>query len=170
MNASIFKKICLLGDFAVGKTSLVRRFLDNQFNDEYLSTIGVKISRKLLEVPTPDNQLRSLNLVLWDLEGKDDFRGVAPSYLRGASGAIIVGDVTRPQTLTTLQNHVTHFLSHNPAGRIVIACNKMDMIDDDSVLQELDRPRQAISLVGTSAKSGTGVDEVFRTLCLKLAE
>ena len=94
---AISKKVCLLGDFAVGKTSLVRRFVLNIFEDRYLSTIGVKVSRKTVVTPGPGD-LIELTLMLWDLAGSEEFDQVRASYLRGASGAVLVCDLTRPET------------------------------------------------------------------------
>ncbi len=95
----IQKKVCLLGDFAVGKTSLVRRFVEGRFDDKYLSTIGVKISRKTLARP-----YGALHLIVWDLAGGEEF-GAESSYLRGAAGALIVGDLTRRETLESFERY-----------------------------------------------------------------
>ncbi|MFN6951418.1 MAG: Rab family GTPase, partial [Albidovulum sp.] len=85
----IQKKICLLGAFAVGKTSLVARFVRSTFSDKYLTTVGVKIDRKDLDLPgTP------VTLMLWDLAGEDEFNTVQMSYLRGSAGLLIVADGT----------------------------------------------------------------------------
>ncbi len=86
---SLSAKICLLGDYAVGKTSLVRRFVYNMFEDKYLSTIGVKVSRKVVAVPRGDDVVE-LVLMLWDLAGSEEFDSVRASYLRGAAGALVV--------------------------------------------------------------------------------
>src|SRR5512136_3486341 len=96
----IQKKVCLLGDFGVGKTSLVRRFVEGRFDDKYLSTIGVRISRKTL--------LRSggtLNLLLWDLAGAQEFN-TQSSYLAGVAAALIVCDLTRRETLASYKKYV----------------------------------------------------------------
>jgi small GTP-binding protein len=90
------RKVCMLGATSVGKTSLVRRFVESIFSDKYQSTIGVKIDRKLVQVD--DAQV---SLLLWDLQGEDEFQRVRLSYLRGASGLIFVADGTRPDTLAT---------------------------------------------------------------------
>ena len=92
------KKICMLGSFSVGKTSLVRQFVEGQFTDKYLSTIGVKVSRKTVE--RPQSQLKFL---IWDLAGGDDFTQVGNNYLRGAKGALIVCDLTRAETLAEFE-------------------------------------------------------------------
>ena len=88
------KKICLLGDFSVGKTSLVRRFVHNRFDDQYISTIGVKVSRKTVVLPVADD-LVELTLMVWDLAGSQGTTPIAASYLRGAVGAVLVCDLTR---------------------------------------------------------------------------
>ena len=94
MTASLKKKICLIGAFAVGKTSLVRQYVYSLFSEKYLSTVGVKIDKKLLVMDG-----RELELIIWDLHGEDDFQSVRMSYLRGASGCIYVVDGTRRVTL-----------------------------------------------------------------------
>ena len=98
MAKTISKKICLLGDFAVGKTSLVQRFVYALFDDKYISTIGVKVSRKTVVLPRED-EVVELTLMLWDLAGSEEFGRVRASYLRGAVGAVLVCDVTRPHDL-----------------------------------------------------------------------
>ena len=80
-------KVCLLGDFAVGKTSLVSRFVHNAFSDKYLSTIGVKVSRKTVAVVGAD-EVVELTIMLWDLAGNEEFNQMRASYLRGAAGAL----------------------------------------------------------------------------------
>ena len=111
----ISQKICLVGDFSVGKTSLIRRFVERQFKDEYLSTVGVKISRKNIEIcPQEKEEKYLLQLLIWDIEGQTKFKGITPSYLQGAKGAIVVADVTRAETLTHLQDHLNLFFSINP--------------------------------------------------------
>src|SRR5512147_1281675 len=107
----IQKKVCLLGDFAVGKTSLVRRYVEGRFDDKYLSTIGVKISRKTLARSTG-----TLNLLIWDLAGSDEFNTIAPSYLRGAAGALIVCDLTRPETLKVFAQYAE--MLHSQAANV----------------------------------------------------
>jgi small GTP-binding protein len=167
----ISKKICLVGDFGVGKTSLVRRFVDRQFSDQYLSTIGVKISRKLVKLSANGNaELPDVQLVIWDVEGQTKFQAIAPSYLQGAGGAIIVADLKRPETIASIVQHIALTSNVNPQGiAIVIALNKVDLIDE-TALEELlslsqweDIP-QVIATYTTSAKTGIDVDEIFQTL------
>ncbi|KAM3092810.1 Rab family GTPase [Phormidesmis sp. 146-35] len=167
---TISKKICLVGDFGVGKTSLIRRFVDRQFSDRYLSTVGVKISRKTIEFPAQD-----LQLLIWDIEGNTRFKAIAPTYLQGAKGAIIVADVTREETLEHLTQHIQQFLTVNPQGAIVVALNKSDLIEADTLtrLLQLHQFAEQPHIVGaysTSAKTGGQVDEIFQQLAQSIFE
>jgi small GTP-binding protein len=162
--STIARKICLVGDFGAGKTSLISRFVDRQFSDQYLSTVGVKMSRKMVEF-APD---QSIQLLIWDIEGSTKFKSVAPSYLQGAKGAIVVGDVTRPETIENIPGHIESFTKINPQGVLVVALNKSDLVDTERLEQLLgyvqDYPACVLNLFPTSAKSGDNVDQLFRTL------
>jgi len=165
--STISRKICLVGDFGVGKTSLIRRFVDQQFSDKYLSTVGVKISRKLIDLTETEIQL-----IIWDIEGSTKFKGIAPSYFQGAKGAVIVGDVTRQETIHHIREHIQSFLAVNPQSYIVIALNKSDLIEEEYLkhfqqLLELNE-HQVLAIYFTSAKSGNNVDEIFQILANKL--
>lgn len=162
---TIARKICLIGDFGVGKTSLIRRFVDRQFRDQYLSTVGVKISKKLIEDDT-----RPLQLLIWDIEGQTKFKSIASSYFQGAKGAIIVADMTRLETLKQLELHTQHFLSINPKSQIAIALNKSDLVDVETLEKALERYRgsQAFAIYPTSAKTGENVDRLFHELANQL--
>ena len=155
------KKICLVGVFATGKTSLVRQFVHSKFSDKYHSTVGVKIDRK--EVPLASG---AVNLVLWDLEGRDGHGDVRPSYLRGAAGVIYVADGTRPGTFE--QIFELRALVEKTIGTVpsVFAVNKADLVDEWKV-----EDRQVAALdaskwhaLRTSAKTGEGVEEAFHWL------
>ena len=160
------KKVCLLGDFAVGKTSLVRRFVYNRFDDKYLSTIGVKVSRKTVSVPHQD-QIVPLTMLLWDLAGSEEFSPMRASYLRGAAGGILVCDLTRPETLNNLFTYVEDLLRLNPAARLILAANKHDLADqhylsETNIAEAADQLDTTYYL--TSAKTGTDVETLFRQL------
>ena len=90
----IQKKVCILGPTGVGKTSLVKQFVESIFSEKYKTTIGVKIDKKQV-----NKEGRGVQLLLWDLEGIDRYCGFNPRYLRGASAYIIVVDQTRSQSL-----------------------------------------------------------------------
>ena len=163
---TVSKKVCLLGDFAVGKTSLVRRFVYNRFDDKYLSTIGVKVSRKTVSVPHQD-QIVPLTMLLWDLAGSEEFSPMRASYLRGAAGGILVCDLTRPETLNNLFTYVEDLLRLNPAARLILAANKHDLADqhylsETKIAEAADQLDTTYYL--TSAKTGTDVEDLFRQL------
>jgi small GTP-binding protein len=163
---TISKKVCLLGDFAVGKTSLVRRFVYALFDDKYISTIGVKVSRKTVVLPHED-EVVELTLMLWDLAGSEDFSRVRASYMRGAVGAVLVCDVTRPETLDGLLTYAQDLRRVSPDARFVLAGNKSDLVDQQQLTLE-DIERAAADLDApcylTSAKSGKDVETLFRHL------
>jgi small GTP-binding protein len=173
----VSQKICLIGDFGVGKTSLIRQFVDRQFSDKYLSTVGVKISRKLVSISSSANnspaELKQLQLIVWDIEGSTRFKAIAPSYLQGAKGAIIVGDVTRQSSIQSIKDHVQLFQSINSKSSLVIALNKVDLIESNerehlwqSISNEF--ANLSISIHITSAKTGEGVDETFQKLASQM--
>jgi small GTP-binding protein len=171
--SSIAKKICIVGDFGVGKTSLIRRFVEGQFSDRYLSTVGVKISRKPMEVLSINHEeKRIVQLLIWDLEGSNKFKQITPTYLQGASGAIIVADVKRQETLAHISEHINIFLSINPTGSIIVAFNKMDLADEEkkaTILNyQFSKQERVIANYATSAKTGLYVDEMFKKLSYRI--
>ena len=156
------KKVCLLGDFAVGKTSLVRRFVDGRFDDRYLSTIGVKITRKPMELDE-----YTLNLLIWDLAGGDDFSKAGASYLRGAVGALLVCDLTRPETLAKLQFYAGQLRDLNADAVLVFAGNKVDLEEERRISdEEITAVCEKLNgrYLETSAKTGLHVEVAFQHL------
>lgn len=168
--------MCLVGDFGVGKTSLIRRFVDRQFSDQYLSTVGVKISRKNIELlGVKQQETLDLQLLIWDLEGHTKFKAIAPSYLQGASGAVIVADVSRQETIDRIPDHLQLFASVNPKGSVIIALNKSDLVDEDKLAKLLElvqdlAQEQTLGIYTTSAKTGKDVDVIFQKLAYKMVE
>ncbi len=163
---SFSKKVCLLGDFAVGKTSLVRRFVYDLFDDKYLSTIGVKVSRKVIVLPR-QNDIVELTLMLWDLTGSEEFNTVRISYLRGATGAILVCDLTRPATLDVMPAYLAELRHVNPTAAFVLAANKADLVERHELTEAQVAQRAAdlgIPYFITSAKTGANVELAFRCL------
>ena len=163
-QTTIQKKICLLGDFAVGKTSLVRQFVEGKFDDRYLSTIGVKISRKAISRP-----YGMLNLLVWDLAGNNGFDKMAESsYLKGAAGALIVCDLTRRETLNAFERYARQMLAVNQNISLVFVANKVDLADE-RVISDADLLSLCGSFNGggfflTSAKTGEQVEAAFVAL------
>jgi small GTP-binding protein len=156
----IQKKICLLGGFGVGKTSLVSRFVHSLFSDKYLTTIGVKIEKKSVSVDAT-----SVEMIIWDIYGQDDFQKLRLSYLRGASGYLLVADGTRRATLDTaieVQRLAAAALGPVP---FVLAVNKADVSPweiDDAAMEE--RMRAGWPVVKTSARTGDRVEGAFSSL------
>jgi small GTP-binding protein len=159
----IQKKICLLGSFGVGKTSLVSRFVHGVFSEKYLSTVGVKIDRKDVSI-----EGKNVRLMVWDIHGQDEFQEVRASYLRGMAGYFLVVDGTRPETLSVAME--LHKLATDAVGNVpfVILLNKSDLDEhwqlDTHRLEELVDKDWTISK--TSAKTGENVEAMF----VKLAE
>lgn len=167
----ISRKICLLGDFSVGKTSLIRRFVEDKFSDNYLSTVGVKVSRKSIYLRVQGNE-QQVNLLIWDLEGHTKFKSIAPAYVTGASGSIVAADLTRVDTLDNLHQHIDLFLATNPQGFIVVALNKADLIETEKLSRLLDlygsnSCSQVLNVYPTSAKTGQNVEQMFNELALR---
>jgi small GTP-binding protein len=161
----IQKKICMLGSFAVGKTSLVRRYVQSIYSDVYQTTVGVKVDKKVLQLDSTE-----LTLVLWDLYGEDEFQKMRWSYLRGSSGYLLVADGTRRATLEkalSLEQKVREEVGAIP---FVFIINKADLIQEwelDPTLEAQFTARNW-SILRTSAKTGENVEEAFLQLARKM--
>ncbi len=157
----IQRKVCMLGATGVGKTSLVRRFVESLFSERYQATIGVKIDRRMMEIDGTQ-----VSLLLWDLQGEDDLQRVRLSYLRGASGLLYVADGTRPETLDTvcsIQEAATATIGEVPSLLLV---NKSDLgsawVADDAMVAS--RAPSGLRVLRTSARDGSNVDAAFEQL------
>jgi small GTP-binding protein len=151
----------MLGGFAVGKTSLVARFVSSIFSEKYLSTVGVKVDKKPVSVDG-----RDVTLMIWDIYGQDEFQTVQHSQLRGMSGYLLVIDGTRRATLdtaATLQQMAEQAAGHVP---FVVVLNKADLASKWQVDERGIRKfaEQGWPIVRTSAKTGEGVEETFLKL------
>lgn len=159
------KKVCMLGSFSVGKSSLVRRFVETIFSEQYHTSIGVKVDKKVVHAKGQD-----VTLVLWDIHGEDAFQKVQISYLRGMSGYLLVADGTRRQTLEdalALANRVTETMGKVP---VVLVFNKCDLTAEWEI--EPDREARLAAdgwtIFRTSAKTGEAVEQVFSSLALAM--
>jgi small GTP-binding protein len=163
---TINKKICLVGDFSVGKTSLAHRFLYNLYDERCLSTVGVKVNRKTVAVPFRD-KIVELTMMLWDVGGTQHFHFMPTSYLRGVTGGVLVCDMTRPETLDSLRSYTRVLVQTNSRVKLVLAANKYDLVSQPQLVQK-DVEQAAADLNSpyfmTSAKTGHGVDRLFRHL------
>lgn len=158
-------KICMLGAFAVGKTSLVQRFVHSIFSERYQTTLGVKIDKKRVQL---DDQ--AVELVLWDLAGEDEFMEVRSSYLRGSAGGILVADGTRGETLDIALELCDRLYTEVGEVPVVLIVNKCDLRDDWLIETEaLDELRAAgWSVIETSARTSENVEAAFLDLATKL--
>ncbi len=162
MNNS--KKVVLVGHFGVGKSSLMRRFVQNTFSDNYIVTIGVHILKKEIKI-----EELNLTLVIWDIEGKDDIQKVRSSYLLGTSGFIYVIDPTRSQTYERFNEEIDFLKTNYPTSKIVSVANKSDLIDIEEFKKLLDQENISIDYFA-SAKEGIEVENLFQTIGLKMVK
>ena len=165
------KKVLILGDGAVGKSSLIRRFVVDKFSDEYITTIGTKTTKKDVVVNF-DGKEWNVSLMVWDVLGQKGYSEVQNSAFEGAKGVILVYDVSRPQTRGSLVDYwiprLWKVVGHLP---MVIFANKIDLAADPNA------ERIQLGMMGelyqcpthaTSAKTGAGVEEAFQTLGMEL--
>jgi small GTP-binding protein len=156
----IQKKVCMVGLYGTGKTSLVQRFVHSLFSERYLSTVGVKIDRKPVELDGT-----SLTLMLWDLAGRDGHEDITASYLRGTHAVLYVADGTRRETCDQLPE--LRALVRDAAGEVpeVLALNKADLRERWTITDADEQGlASAWDLVRTSAKTGEGVEDAFQRL------
>jgi small GTP-binding protein len=159
-------KVCMLGDFGVGKTSLVARLVRSTFSEKYLTTIGVKVDSK--EVALPGRE--PLKLVIWDIAGRSALDALGMHYLRGAAALLLVADGMREGSLSSALNLLMQSRSLLPDALVALAVNKLDLVERWEVapatLAEL---RRSLPVFETSALSGDGVEAAFADFAARLA-
>ena len=159
------RKVCLLGDFGVGKTSLVARFVRNTYSDKYLTTVGVKVDSKLVQRPGG-----AIKLVIWDIAGKSALDLLNQSYLKGASGLMLVCDGTREPTLRSALYLLMQARSTLGDPKAVLLVNKLDLVDRWEILPHtVAGLRETMPVFETSARTGDGVEAAFAALAELLA-
>jgi small GTP-binding protein len=165
MNAPAHK-VCMLGDFGVGKTSLVSRFVRSTFSEKYLTTVGVKVDSK--EVVLPNGAVSKL--VIWDIAGRSHLDALNMTYLRGASALLLVADGTRERSLHSALNLLMQSRGLLPDAAVVVAVNKLDLVEHWEVAPaSLAELRRTLPVFETSARSGEGVEAAFAEIAARLA-
>ena len=151
-------KVLLTGNFGVGKTSLFQRFILSKFDERYLTTIGVKVDKKQIQI-----EKGIVEVFLWDVAGEVSQNKVPVSYFLGAHGIIYVFDLTRPLTYQGLSSDISYLKKLAPKATIKIVANKKDLVTEEQLSQivnTLDIPNDIV----TSAKTGENVENLFRNL------
>ena len=166
MTAVLQKKICMLGGFSVGKTSLVKRYVHSVFSETYLTTVGVKIDKKTVELSD-----RTVNLILWDLAGEDDINTFRMTNLRGAAGYVLVADGTRPSTLDVALSLRQRVEAEYGPLPFVLLLNKSDLKEQWAIGDaDVEGLRQNGWWVQpSSARTGEGVEDAFKDLAVRAA-
>ena len=168
-------KVCLIGEAAVGKTSLIRRFVLDNFDDKYIQTLGTKVSKKELTSPSPDGSAElKIDMTIWDIMGQKGFRELLKeAYFYGARGILAVCDVTRRKTLDDLDDWIEGVYSVTGKIPIEFLGNKMDLKDQLQITE--DEMVQAARAYDspfrfTSAKAGVNVETAFQSLAERVAK
>lgn len=166
------KKICVIGEFGVGKTSLVRRYVLSEFAETYRATLAVNLYKFADRVETDGGTL-NIQLVIWDVEGTAMPTPQTEGYMRGAAGALIVGDVARDDPRQGMMRYAETFERVEPGRPFMFAYNKMDLVDMDAEIEaRMGRAalwdRFGADTVTTSALDGSGVVDAFRALAVRI--
>lgn len=164
MNSTVSKKIILTGCFGVGKTSLFNKFLYQKFSEKYLTTIGVKVDKKVVTVGE-----RQISLLIWDVAGEVDQDKVPKSYFLGSSAVLYVFDLTRPSTWLNIESDIAYLKDLLGDVLIKVVGNKVDLVTPDQV--ESVQKRVAVQPeILTSAKTGENVEDLFLGVAKELLE
>ena len=153
--------IILLGDSSVGKTSLLKKYIDDQFEEAYMSTIGVDFKEKKISL----NEL-NVSLKIWDSAGQERFKSIAKTFIKNADGIMFVYDITHSETLDNLKSWIRQSEDLTEKYKIIIG-NKGDIGDKRQVSEDSLKnfcKAQKIKGIEVSAKLGTNVKVAFETL------
>jgi len=157
-------KVCLIGDPAVGKTSLIRRFVYSRFDDDYISSLGTKVSQKNMDFKDNRGQPLEVMMMIWDIAGQREFQSILMSGLKGSKGVFLVADLTRMDTIEHLDHWFDSIQKAAPQAHIVFLANKSDLPDQVFSNEDLESTlkNKVSTIMLTSAKDGSNVEEAFR--------
>lgn len=156
------KKVVLLGHFGVGKTSLIRQFVESDFSENYLVTVGVHVKKKDVLI---DNE--KVTLVIWDIEGDTSISKARKSYLLGTNGFIYVFDVSRPETFENIEEEMNYLKAHFNEIPVCVLGNKKDKFEE-GVSASFFETEKFKEVLFTSAKTGENVENAFQALTQKI--
>ena len=167
-------KICIMGEGAVGKTSLIRRYVFDEFKDSYISTIGTKVTKRELSLKDPSsNEEVPVNLLIWDIMGQKGFRQLLQeTYFYGAQGLIAVCDLTDKNTMSELEGWIKAAFSITGKVPVVFLANKCDLEDKAQFtfeeLKDFASKHEGTTAYQSSAKTGESVCEAFEKISLEI--
>jgi small GTP-binding protein len=174
-DSKVFKlKVSLLGDGAVGKTSLIKKYVYDEFDDKYLLTLGAKTTLKKIGMETEDSKINvECNLMIWDIMGQKEFERLHKTFFRGTKGAFVVTDITRRETLESVEDWINRLYDVTGPIPLVFVINKCDLMDKAEFKKE-DLEQIALKYKSpvfmSSAKTGQDVDKFFFSLGQMLIE
>lgn len=154
----VAKKVLLVGNFGVGKTSLIRRFVNNEFSEDYISTIGVRVSTKQVEING-----QPLKLLIWDVAGTNNDEKVPKAYFLGASAAMFVFDLSREETYLKMNDYIENIRELSGLDNIMVIGNKKDLLSTEQLTAIMDTIKVNVDFV-TSAKEDENVEDAFTLL------
>jgi small GTP-binding protein len=154
----IAKKVLLVGNFGVGKTSLIRRFVLSEFSEDYISTIGVRVSSKIVKVGNEE-----IKLLIWDVAGTNDDEKIPKAYFLGASAAMYVFDLSREETYVNLKNQIEVVQELSGLKNITVVGNKKDLLTSNEIDHLIKTISVPVNLI-TSAKENENVEDAFTIL------
>ncbi|WP_334057498.1 Rab family GTPase [Polaribacter sp. P097] len=157
----IAKKVLLVGNFGVGKTSLIRRFVLNEFSEDYISTIGVRVSTKILNVEEEE-----MKLLIWDVAGTSDDEKIPKAYFLGASAAMYVFDLNREETYINVDAKIQELKEISGLDTILLVGNKKDLLSEERIEEIRATCPLPINAI-TSAKDNDSVEEAFREIVVQ---
>lgn len=171
-RVSVVKKICILGDPSVGKTSLIRKFVYDMFDDKYLITLGAKVTKKVIDIQK-ETKYFEIKLMIWDIAGQKTFGSIKSAYYRGSEGVIVVCDITRKDTLINLENWISSLFDVTNNIPIVILANKIDLKEKAQFgkdeMENISSSHNSTYFF-TSANTGENVENAFKGLGQKLVQ